>query len=79
MLQHAMWCLVDQLCPAFFDPVDCSLPGSFVPGDSPGKNTGVGCHAFPPGDLRHPGIEPRSPTLQADSLPAEPHEKPKKC
>ena len=28
---------------------------------------------FPsPGDLPNPGIEPRSPTLQADSLPAEP-------
>ena len=27
---------------------------------------------FPsPGDLPNPGIEPRSPTLQADSLPAE--------
>ena len=25
-----------------------------------------------PGDLHNPGIEPRSPTLQADSLPAEP-------
>ena len=25
-----------------------------------------------PGDLPDPGIEPRSPTLQADSLPAEP-------
>ena len=24
------------------------------------------------GDLSNPGIEPRSPTLQADSLPAEP-------
>ena len=33
--------------------------------------------AFPsPGDLPNPGIEPRSPTLQADSLPAEPPEKP---
>ena len=29
--------------------------------------------AFPsPGDLPNPGIEPRSPTLQADSLPSEP-------
>ena len=29
--------------------------------------------AFPsPGDLPNPGIEPRSRTLQADSLPAEP-------
>ena len=28
---------------------------------------------FPsPGDLPHPGIEPRSPTPQADSLPSEP-------
>ena len=25
-----------------------------------------------PGDLPNPGIEPRSPALQADSLPAEP-------
>ena len=32
---------------------------------------------FPsPGDLPNPGIEPRSPTLQADSLPAEPAGKP---
>ena len=33
---------------------------------------------FPsPGDLPNPGIEPRSPTLQADSLPAESPGKPK--
>ena len=33
---------------------------------------------FPsPGDLPNPGIKPRSPTLQADSLPAEPPGKPK--
>ena len=32
---------------------------------------------FPsPGDLPDPGIEPRSPTLQADSLPSEPPGKP---
>ena len=30
----------------------------------------------PPGNLPNPGIEPRSPTLQADCLPAEPLEKP---
>ena len=92
--------------------MDCSSPGSSVHRDSPGKNTGVGCHAllqgifptrrlnpglpycrqilllseplgkprntgvggwpFPsPGDLPDPGIEPGSPELQADSLPAE--------
>ena len=34
--------------------------------------------SFPtPGDLPNPGIKPRSPTLQADSLPAEPPGKPK--
>ena len=34
--------------------------------------------AFPsPGDRPNPGIEPRSPTLQADSLPAEPQGKPR--
>ena len=33
---------------------------------------------FPsPGDLANPGIEPRSPSLQADSLLAEPQGKPK--
>ena len=36
------------------------------------------CWPFPsPGDLPNPGIERRSPTLQADSLPAEPQGKPK--
>ena len=34
--------------------------------------------AFPsPGDIPNPGIEPRSLTLQADYLPAEPQGKPK--
>ena len=30
----------------------------------------------PPGDLPNPGIEPRSPALQEDSLPSEPPGKP---
>ena len=89
--------------------MDCSLQGSSVHGDSPGKNTGVGCHALLQGIfptqwlnpclshcgwilycLNHqgsprilewvacpfsrgssPGIEPGSPALQVDSLPAE--------
>ena len=29
-----------------FDPADCSLPGSSVHGDSPGRNTEVDCRAF---------------------------------
>ena len=30
----------------------------------------------PPGDLPNPGIKPRPPALQADSLPTEPQGKP---
>ena len=35
-----------QLCPTLYDPVNCSPPGSSIHGKSPGKNTGVGCHAL---------------------------------
>ena len=62
---------VVQLCPILRDPVDYIVHGilqarllEWVP--------------FPsPGDLPNPGIKPRSPTLRADSLPAEPQGKPK--
>ena len=47
------------------------------PWDSPGKNTGVGCHFLLQGNLPNSGIKPRSPALQADSLPSEPSGKPK--
>ena len=36
--------LVAQSCPTLCDPMNCSSPGSSVHGDSPGKNTGMGCH-----------------------------------
>ena len=36
--------LVTQLCLTLWDPMGCSLPGSSVHGDSPDKNTGVGCY-----------------------------------
>ena len=64
--------LVTQLCLTLCDPMDFSPPGSSVHGDSPGKNTWSGLPCPPPGDLPNPGIEPRSPALQADSLPSEP-------
>ena len=60
-----------------FHPMDCSPPGSSVHGDSPGKNTGAGCHALLQGIEPNLGIEPRSPTLQVDSLLSEPAGKPK--
>ena len=39
---------------------------------------GSGLTCPPPGDLPNPGIEPRSPALQADSLLSEPPGRPKK-
>ena len=50
----------------------------YIPWNSPGQKTGMGSRSEPsPGDLPHPGIEPRSPTLQVDSLLFEPQGKPK--
>ena len=39
----------------------CSLPGSSVHGDSPGKNTGVGCHALLQGIFPAQGSNPGLP------------------
>ena len=39
----AVLCLVTQPGPTLCDPIDCNFS---VHGDSPGKNTGVGCHAL---------------------------------
>ena len=67
----AVLCLVSQSCPALCNFMDCSPPGSSVHGDSLGKNTG-GLPCPPPGNLPNPGIEPRPPALNADSLLSEP-------
>ena len=51
--------------------MDCSLPGSSVHGILQARI--LNGFSFPsPGGLSSPGIEPRSPTLQADLLPSEP-------
>ena len=49
VLYCAVLCLVAWSCPTLCGPVDCSPPGSSVHGDSPGKNTGVGCSGLPRG------------------------------
>ena len=54
----------DSLWPHGLYPTRLLCPWNF-----PGKNTGVPCPS--PGDLPDPGIELRSPELQADSLPFE--------
>ena len=53
-------CAVAQSCPTLCNTMDCSLPGSSVQADYPGKNIEVGCHAllqgiFPTQDL-NPGL-----------------------
>ena len=54
-------CFVTQSCLTLLDPMDCRLPGSSVHGDSPGKNTGVGCHALLQGTLPTQGLNPDLP------------------
>ena len=51
-------CLVTQSCLTLCDLIDCSLPGSSVQGDSPGKNIGVGCHALFPAIFPTQGSNP---------------------
>ena len=61
---------VAQSCPALCDPMSSTVHGIL-------QARILECVAVPfSRDLPNPGIEPRSPTLQADSLPAEPPGKP---
>ena len=54
----AVPCLVAQSCLTLCNPMDCSPPGSSFHGDSPGKNTGVGCHALLQGIFPIQGSNP---------------------
>ena len=56
--------------------MDYSPPGSSVYGDSPGKNTGVGCHVLLQGIFATQGSNPGLPHCR-DSLLSEPPGKPK--
>ena len=51
-------CLVAQSCLTLCDPMEHSPPGSSVHGVSPGKNTGVGCHALLQGIFPTQGLNP---------------------
>ena len=51
----AVLCLVTQSCSTLCNPKDCSPSGS-SDGNSPGKNTGVGCHALLQGILPTQGL-----------------------
>ena len=57
---------------------DCLRPHElYSPWSSPGQNTGVGSLSLLQGIFPNPGIKPRSPALQADSLPSEPQGSPR--
>ena len=53
-------------CPTLWGPMDCSL---LCPWNSPGTNTGVGCHFLLQGTFPTQGLNPRLLCWQADSLP----------
>ena len=66
---HTLRFMHIQSCPTLCDPMDCSLLGSSVHGDSPGKNTRVGCHFFCQGIFPTQGLNLYLLHWQADSLP----------
>ena len=63
-------CLVAQSCLTLCDLMDCSLPAPLSMG-FPRQQYWNGLPFASLGDLPKPGIEPRSPEWQADSLPSE--------
>ena len=64
-----------QSCLILCDPMNCSPPGSSVHEILQARMLEWAAMP-PPEDLPNSGIKPRSPTLQTDSLPAEPLGKP---
>ena len=78
VLSHTVLCCAKSLqsCLTLFNPVECSPPGSSVHGILQARV--LEWVAMPSSrDFPNQGIEPRSPALQADSLPSEPPGKPK--
>ena len=61
-LGHSV-CLITQLCLTLCNSMDCSPPGSSVHGDSPDKNTGVGCHTLHQGIFPTQGSNPGLPHI----------------
>ena len=61
---------VAHSCPTLCDPMDCTPQAPLSMGFSRQEHwSGLPCPSL--GDLPEPGVEPRSPVLQADSLPSE--------
>ena len=67
---------VTQSCPTLCDPMVYNLHQAPSSIGFSRQEYWSGLPFPSPGDLPNPGIEPRSPTLQADVLPSEPPGKP---
>ena len=63
-----MCVLVAQSCPTLFDSMDCSLPGSSIHRILQARILDWIAIPFSRGSS-YPGIEPKTPELQAQSLP----------
>ena len=68
--------VVAQSCPTLCDPTDGSLHQAPPSMGFSRQEYWSGLPFLSPGDLPNPGIEPRSPALQADILPSKPPGKP---
>ena len=71
------WSEVSPSCPTLCDPMDCSLENSSVHGIFQARI--LEWVFLSPGHHPDPGIELKSPALQADSLLSEPPDKPLIC
>ena len=65
-----------QSCPTLCNPIDGSPPGSPCPWDSPGKNTGVGCHSRTAAGLFSSGATRDAPLFTFFRLLARGHAPP---
>ena len=72
----AVLCLAAQSCPTLRESMDCSPPGSSAHRSLQARILEWVAMPSSRGSSQ-PGIEPRSPALQVNSLPAEPPGKPK--
>ena len=80
MLMH-VFAKSRQSCLTLCNPMGYSPPGFSANGDSPGKNTGMGCHALFQGIFQTQGLNPRLLCFlhwQVGSLPLVPPGKPGK-
>ena len=67
---HYHWAIWKS-CLTLCDPRDCSLPGFLCPWNSPGKNTGLGCHSLLQGIFPTQGLNLGLLQWQADSWPSD--------